>query len=89
MVAFGESFDCLANSRVHKWVEIFFSLARTLAISQALSRFPKFVQGPMKLWAIPMTVKSDVQMLEQLNAVGDLLYILGSINTNNHASGEN
>lgn len=62
----------MTSSRVHKWVEIFFSVARLMAISQAIARFPKPLQPLMKLWAIPRRVKEEVQMMDQLNEVSVL-----------------
>ena len=59
----------MTSSRVHKWVEIFFSLARLMAISQAIARFPRLLQPLMKLWTIPRWVKEEVQMMDQLNEV--------------------
>ncbi|OTA99206.1 hypothetical protein M426DRAFT_325350 [Hypoxylon sp. CI-4A] len=66
-LTFGESFDCLTNTRIHKWVEIFFSLAKLMAYSQAISRLPRLIQTPLKMWAIPVSVKSDSETLNQLN----------------------
>ncbi|KAI1391262.1 cytochrome P450 [Hypoxylon trugodes] len=66
-LTFGESFDCLTNSRLHKWIEVFFSFAKLLAFSQAIARLPFLVQTPLKLWAIPTSVKSDISTLQQLN----------------------
>ncbi|ETS78106.1 hypothetical protein PFICI_10168 [Pestalotiopsis fici W106-1] len=66
-LSFGESFDCLTSSRIHKWIEIFFSLAKLMAFNQAISRLPRLIQLPAKLWAIPPSVKSDVATLNQLN----------------------
>ncbi|KAI1414211.1 cytochrome P450 [Hypoxylon sp. FL1857] len=66
-LTFGESFDCLNNSRIHKWIEIFFSFAKFLAFNQAISRFPLPFQTPLKLWAIPMSIKSDNETLQRLN----------------------
>ncbi|KAI1377472.1 cytochrome P450 [Hypoxylon crocopeplum] len=67
-LTFGESFNCLTSSRVHKWIEIFFSLLKLLAFSQAISRLPLAIQTPLKLWAIPTSIKSDIATLQQLNA---------------------
>ncbi|KAI0379847.1 cytochrome P450 [Hypomontagnella monticulosa] len=66
-LTFGESFHCLTSSRIHKWIEIFFSLAKNMAFSQAIARFPRVVQTPLKMWAIPMSIKSDLKTLNQLN----------------------
>ena len=62
----------MTSSRVHKWVEIFFSLARVMAFSQAIARFPKLLQPLMQLWTIPRRVREEVQMMEQLNEVSVL-----------------
>ena len=72
--AYGESFDCLAKSNYHKWVEIFYSMARILASSQAISRLPKIIRLPMGWWIIPKTVKSEAMMLEQLNTVRNAMH---------------
>ncbi|OTA84957.1 hypothetical protein M434DRAFT_16235 [Hypoxylon sp. CO27-5] len=66
-LTFGESFNCLNNSRIHKWIEIFFSFAKLLAFNQAIARFPPPIQTLLKLWAIPMSIKSNIQALQQLN----------------------
>ena len=62
----------MTSSRVHKWVEIFFSLGRLMAISQAIARFPKLLQPLMRLWMIPQWVKGEVQVLDQLSEVSVL-----------------
>ena len=77
--AYGESFDCLAKSNYHKWVEIFYSLARILASSQAISRLPKIIRLPLGLWIVPKTVKSEAKMLEELNTVRNSMHDLDSI----------
>ncbi|KAF3018527.1 hypothetical protein E8E14_011795 [Neopestalotiopsis sp. 37M] len=66
-LSFGESFDCLTSSRIHKWISIFFSLAKLMAFNQAFARLPRFLQLPAKIWAIPPSVKSDAATLNQLN----------------------
>ncbi|KAI1102409.1 cytochrome P450 [Jackrogersella minutella] len=67
-VTFGEPFDCLNNSKIHKWIEIFFSSVKILAVSQAIARFPLPIQTPLKLRAIPKSIKTDNNTLKQLNA---------------------
>ncbi|KAK6952190.1 hypothetical protein Daesc_006723 [Daldinia eschscholtzii] len=66
-LTFGESFDCLANSRLHQWIEIFFSFSRNMAYYQAIARFPRIIQTPLKLCTIPASIKSNVQTLQELD----------------------
>lgn len=65
-LTFGESFHCLTSSRFHEWVEIFFSIAKNMAFSQAIARFPRVFQAPLKMWAIPKSIKSDLKTLLRL-----------------------
>ncbi|KAJ5085466.1 hypothetical protein N7532_010237 [Penicillium argentinense] len=37
---FGESFDCLKESRLHPWIELLFNSIKTLAIAGAAMQFP-------------------------------------------------
>ncbi|KAI0174917.1 averantin oxidoreductase [Pestalotiopsis sp. NC0098] len=67
LLSFGESFDCLTSSRFHPWVSIFFNLAKLMAFGQAISRLPRLLQIPAKLWVIPSSVKSNAVTLNQLN----------------------
>ncbi|KAF9889504.1 hypothetical protein FE257_007214 [Aspergillus nanangensis] len=71
-LTFGESFDCLANSRIHQWIKVFFSLVRLMAFGQAIARLPYLLQLPATLWLIPKSVKSDAATHNQLNTVGSL-----------------
>ncbi|KAI5919545.1 averantin oxidoreductase [Camillea tinctor] len=66
-LTFGESFNCLQSSQLHKWVHIFFSLAKYMAYSQAISRMPRLIQTAAMTWGIPASVKSQVATLHQLN----------------------
>ncbi|KAI0119131.1 cytochrome P450 [Daldinia grandis] len=66
-LTFGESFDCLSSSRIHKWIEIFFSFAKFMAFYQVIARFPRLIHAPLKLWTIPASIQSDIRTLKQLN----------------------
>ncbi|KAL7625624.1 hypothetical protein AAE478_004844 [Parahypoxylon ruwenzoriense] len=66
-LTFGESFNCLTSSRIHKWIEIFFSFAKLLAYSQAISRFPSIIRSPLELCVIPTSIRSDITIVQQLN----------------------
>ncbi|KAI8628214.1 cytochrome P450 [Xylariaceae sp. FL1651] len=66
-LTFGESFNCLNSSLLHSWIRLFFSNIRILAFSQAIARLPRLLQMPAKMMFIPKSIKSESQMLWQLN----------------------
>ncbi|KAK1511383.1 averantin oxidoreductase [Colletotrichum abscissum] len=65
-LTFGESFECLESSKMHTWVNIFFSLLKNMALHQVVARLPKLAQYPASLLMIPSQVVTQVATLNTL-----------------------
>ncbi|RYC65673.1 hypothetical protein CHU98_g552 [Xylaria longipes] len=66
-LTFGESFNCLVTGTLHIWVDIFFSLARSLSYHQMSARLPFLLRRLFEFQFIPRKVKGDLMTLKALN----------------------
>ncbi|KAK9780326.1 hypothetical protein SCAR479_02963 [Seiridium cardinale] len=60
-LTYGETFDCLANSNLHTWVQALFSLIYQMAQAQAVQRLPRILRRPYAKWFINSDVRSKVK----------------------------
>ncbi|KAK6064947.1 tubulin alpha chain [Seiridium cupressi] len=96
VLAFGESFGCLANSQDHSWVSKILSIACVGTIIQSLAQYPTikalidaFVPFAERNLVEPMLKRADERgiTMEKLQANSSLLIIAGSETTATQLSG--
>ncbi|KAI0862123.1 averantin oxidoreductase [Xylaria cubensis] len=66
-LTFGESFDCLTTGTLHEWIDIFFSLARSLSYHQMSARLPLPLRKLFENLFIPRKVKRESLTINALN----------------------
>ncbi|KAK1963578.1 averantin oxidoreductase [Colletotrichum sublineola] len=65
-LTFGESFDCLATSTLHTWIEIAFLTLRLMAIYQVIGRLHSLIRLAALFVMTPKKVSLEVKVLWQL-----------------------
>ncbi|KAH8664178.1 putative P450 monooxygenase [Xylariales sp. PMI_506] len=66
-LTYGESFDCLSSSNLHKWIHIILGFLKQGAYSQVIPRLPYLLQRPYAWWYITEDLRADAVAERELS----------------------
>ncbi|KAH8650038.1 putative P450 monooxygenase [Xylariales sp. PMI_506] len=65
-LTYGDSFDFITNSKMHNWINAFFSVVRVFAAVQASTRLPKLIRIPFLTVSVPRDIKHKANVERDL-----------------------